>query len=262
MINYDLKFGVSEIAKILQVDKKLVKDWAYHFAEYLNPKANPPKGTEREFNVEDICTLGYISMYWEDEPDFENIKYGLNSDDQFDYPYNELATESIPIFREFSEELLGGKIWMIGGIYDFNDKLSLANSYKLAGDSLINIGIEDEENREIIYPAIYNYRHATELYLKALLPNNKKKHNLIKLYDKLKILLKDKFDTVPPKWFENIIIAFNDFDPGGITFRYGISIEKDEMFIDLIHIKKIMSWFSESIHIISKKLSELKSLEK
>lgn len=256
MINYGLKFSVSEVAKLLEVDGNQVKEWSFHFAEYLNPNANPHKGVEQEFTVEDICTLGYISMYWEENPDFENIKGGLNSNDQFEYPFSELATEAIPIFREFSDELLGGKIWMIGGMGScgYFDLISLADSYKNAGDILINVGIDDDENKETIYPAIYNYRHATELYLKSVLPNYAPSHNLIKLYEKFKSLLSNKFNISPPRWFENIIVAFNDFDPGGTTFRYGVEINKDEMIIDLHHIKKLMSWFAESIHKINDRL--------
>lgn len=262
MINYEMKFGVSEVAKILKVDKKLIHKWAYHFSDYLNPKANPGKGIEKEFTADDLCTLGYVMMYWEETPDFENIKYGLNGNDQYEFPYNDLATEATPIFREFSDELLGGKVWMIGGMAGIADLISLADSYKLAGDYLIDIGINDEE-KDIIYPSIYNYRHATELYLKSVIPNFRSIfpndgniHSLQMLYNELKIQLKDKFNTVPPKWFENIVIAFNDFDSNGTTFRYGEWIDKDEMFIDLIHIKKLMNWFSESIHKIQNRLKE------
>lgn len=257
MINYELKFGVSEIARILKVDKRLVKDWTYHFSTYLNPKANPEKGLEREYTTEDICTLGYISTYWEDNPDIENIKYGLNSNDQFDYPYNEFVIQAMPIFREFSEDLLGGKIWMIGGMAGVSDILNLADSYKKAGDSLVNIGIQDEENKELIYPAIYNYRHATELYLKSVLPKYDNTHRLQKLYEDFKTLLQNSFNTTPPNWFENIIIAFDEFDPSGTTFRYGVQKDNGELFIDLIHIKKLINWFSESIHNIKARLSEI-----
>ncbi|MEO8253462.1 MAG: hypothetical protein ABI554_03670 [Flavobacterium sp.] len=257
MIKYDLKYGVSEVAKILSIDKKMIKDWAYHFSEYLNPKANPSKGEEREFTLNDLCTFGYISMYWEESPDFENIKYGLNTYSQFEYPYSEIAFEATPIFREFSEELINSNAWMIGGISEIADKISLADSYKLAGDVLIKKGIDDY-NKDFIYPAIYNYRHATELYLKSIisehqnnLPKNGKVHNLEILYKEVNRILKDRFGIIPPKWFENIVFAFNEFDPEGTTFRYGIKINNDEMFIDLHHIKKMMDWFSQSIHKVN-----------
>lgn len=258
MINYRLKYSVSEVAKILEVDKQLIKNWSYHFSSYLNPNANPNKGIEREFTANDLSTLGYISMYWEENPDFENIQYGLNSNEQFEYPYSEFANEAIPFFKEFSEELIGGKAWMIGGLDEISDRLSLANSYKHAGDTLINQAIENDDY-ELIYPTIYSYRHATELYLKSInqhtLPKDGKIHDLVILADKFKQIIKKEFDITPPKWFENIILAFNDFDPNGTAFRYGIRVDKDEMFIDLNHIQKIMDWFSESIHRIMKEIN-------
>lgn len=58
---------------------------------------------------------------------------------------------------------------MIGGMVEEQDMLSLAKSYKEAGDILVDVGINHENNKRLIYPAIYNYRHSTELYLKAIL---------------------------------------------------------------------------------------------
>jgi hypothetical protein len=51
------KYSVSDVAKLLNVERKLIKDWAYHFSDYLNSKANPPKGIEREFTTDDLCTV-------------------------------------------------------------------------------------------------------------------------------------------------------------------------------------------------------------
>jgi len=255
MVNYNLKYKVSDVAKILHIDKQDVKKMAYHSRDYLNPMANPEKGKEREFTVEDICTLGYVYMSWEEEPDIEHIKYGLNANEQFDYPYSELATQATPIFKEFSDEFIGANVWMIGGMGDY-DLLALAKSYKKAGDLLIDIGIDDETNREIIYPAIYNYRHATELYLKSLIRKKKETHDLLILYEIVKNILVKDLGIKPPKWFENIIFAYNDFDPFGVNFRYAIPIGKDEIFIDLIHIKKMMNWFDEAIERISEESSK------
>lgn len=253
MINYELKYKVSEISKILKVEKKLVKDWAYDFAEYLNPKANPEKGKEREFTTNDICALGYISFYWEENPDLESIKYGLNGGDQFEYPFSELATAATPIFREYSEEILTQNVWMIGGMVEKQNVLDLANSYKQAGDILVDIGINDENNKELIYPAIYNYRHSTELYLKAILTKYKKTHKLKTLYSNFKILIKENYQEEIPIWFENIILVFDEFDPEGTYLRYGNGSYNDEIFINLAHIKLQMDWFSNSINRINKR---------
>jgi len=256
MINYGLKYRVSDISKFLKVDKKLVKDWTYYFSDYLNPKANPKKGKEREFTKDDICTLGYISFYWEENPDVESIKYGLNAGDQFEHPFKELATEAIPIFSEYSDEILTQNVWMIGGMVDDQNFLSLANSYKEAGDILIEIGINDETNKNLIYPAIYNYRHSTELYLKAILPKFKKSHKLKPLYLKFKKLINENYQEEIPTWFENIVLVFDEFDPEGTYLRYGNKSYKDELFINLSHIKLQMDWFSKSINKIENNKSK------
>jgi hypothetical protein len=120
----------------------------------------------------------------------------------------------------------------------------------------------DNYNIEFVNPAIYNYRHALELYLKHILirkinslPNEGKIHNLTVLYSEFKELLSESFKVTLPRWFENIILAFVDFDPTGTTFRYGTSIKSDEMFIDLYHIKKMMTWFAESIHNVDAEIN-------
>lgn len=262
MLNFEMKYKVSEVAKLLGVDNKLIKNLAYFFPEYLNPLANPEKGIEREFTTDDLCTLSYILMYWEDNPDFENIRYGLNSGSQFEYPFTEIAVEATPIFREFSEEFIDSNAWIIGGMAEISSKISLADSYKTASDALVQLGIEDN-NIEFIYPALYNYRHAIELYFKHILnerlttlPKNGNIHNLNVLYYEFKTLLQELFGSVPPKWFENVILAFDQFDPNGTSFRYCISINRDEIFIDLHHLKKIMDRFSNSIRYIDRQINK------
>jgi len=77
MPNYDMKYTVADVARIFQVEIKLVKDWVYYFSDYLNPRASPPKGTERVFIIDDIRVFAYIFYYWEKDPDVEYIKMGL-----------------------------------------------------------------------------------------------------------------------------------------------------------------------------------------
>lgn len=68
----------SQVGKIFGVDRDVVKTWAYHFKEYLSPSANPTKGEVRHFEDRDIPILAYVYQYWEDDPDIECIKIGLN----------------------------------------------------------------------------------------------------------------------------------------------------------------------------------------
>src|SRR5690554_3267801 len=92
-----LKYGASKVARIFGVDRTLVKTWAYHFQNYLNPNANPGKGIEREFTADDLSTLAYIFSNWEDEPDIQAIEYGLNSGYQYEEPFKNITMEKKPI---------------------------------------------------------------------------------------------------------------------------------------------------------------------
>jgi hypothetical protein len=250
-LKYDLKFGVSEVARLFKVDRDLVKKWAYHFSEYLEPGANPPKGTPRVFSAEDLRVLAYVQMYWEDQPDYENIKAGLNSDSHFEEPFSEFLSTVTPLFQELPDDL--DESWrhgaVIGGMAELGDTFALAESYKLAGDTLVDAAISADEANELIYPVAYNYRHATELYLKATITRPKEDHDLTWLLQEFKKEVKAEFSATPPEWFENLILAFNDFDPNSTTFRYG-GFVPGEIWVDLIHMKTLMGWLARSFQNI------------
>lgn len=253
MRNYDLNFGVSDVSKIFQIDKETIKKCSYHFKEYLSKNANPEKGQERTFNVSDICTLNYILYYWENNPDFEYIKHGLNAKEQFDEPFSNVVTEIVPIFREFNDNDVDTNIWLVGGEFDDIKLFELGEAYKIAGDKLSELAQKEDQAYVVnIYPIIYNYRHATELLIKSVLQNHEETHDLLKLYEKFKKYLADRFNYTPTIWIENTIGAFNDFDPYGTTFRYGVKINNDEMVVDFNHIKRVMDLFCQLIAAIKK----------
>ncbi len=262
MPRYDMKFGVSEAARIFRVDRNLVKSWAYHFSDYLGPGANPGKGIPRQFSAKDLRVLAYISMYWEDQPDLESIKIGLNTESHFEEPYDNLLTSVTPLFQELPENL--DESWrhgtVISGMSEIGDAFALAESYKLAGDMLVDAALSIGETYELAYPVIYNYRHATELYLKATVVSEEKTHDLLWLLQEFKKLLKAEFDAALPEWFENIVLAFNDFDPDSTTFRYGgfASFSRQgEVWVDLVHMKTLMGWLAESFQRIRHRRSTI-----
>lgn len=250
---YNMKFSVGDISRILEVEKDIIKKWAYLFSNYLSSPANPPKGITREFCREDLRVMAYVFTYWEDDPDIEYIKIGLNSNSHHD---NELIDNFIievkPVFMDVPDDI--DETWKHGvlfcGLAEFGDRFFLANSYKLAGDRLIDMALENEEVWELFCPAVYNYRHATELYLKEITGDTIKMHGLDRLYNKLEKYLKDEFDTKIPIWFRNLVTTFNDFDSDGTTFRYGGSLSRDEVFIDFIQLKKLMGWLAQSFQNI------------
>jgi hypothetical protein len=220
----------------------------------LKPEANPTKGTPRTFSAGDLRVLAYVYMHWEEQPDYESIKIGLNTESHFEQQYNDFLTMTTPLFQESPEGLDG--TWrhgtVIGGMSEIGDMFALAESYKLAGDMLVDGARAADEINEVIYPIIYNYRHATELYLKAVVTPYKENHDLSWLVQEFEKLLKSEFDSTLPPWFESVILAFNDFDPKSTTFRYGgfSSFSQGEVWVDLVHVKTLMGWIAQSFRKI------------
>lgn len=251
-----MKFSVSEVARMFEVKRDVVKTWAYHFSEYLTPEANPSKGKPRIFSIDDLRVLSYVYTYWENEPDYELIKNGISTDSHFEEPYNRFLTTITPLFQELPEDL--DETWMygtiIGGMDRARNVFDLAESYKLAGDVLVDAAHSSDEIYELVCPVIYNYRHATELYLKAiLLPHQQKSHSLRPLLQELKEELKIEFNITLPQWLENIVLAFDDFDPGSTTFRYGdfsCFSGRGEIWVDLAHMKILMGLLAKSFQNI------------
>jgi len=258
MINYSMKYGVSETARLFDVDRSIIKKWAYIFSNYLSAGANPEKGTPRQFSINDIRVFAYILQYWDDDPDIEYVKLGLNSNSQFeDDSIDELITSITPLFRAMPEDI--DETWrgfVFGGEFELGDIFSTADSFKMAGDKLVEIAHKNHEERELFQPAIYNYRHATELYIKSI-TGEEINHNLHDLLLKLKAVLKNEFNTSPPEWFKNIIEAFHYSDPNGEAFRYGITVPKEELYADMRQVKTLMNWLSASFKRI--KVERLKT---
>jgi hypothetical protein len=65
---------------------------------------------------------------------------------------------------------------------EIGDAFSIAESYKLAGDTLVDAALSNGETYELAYPVIYNYRHATELYLKATIASEEKSYGCFGYY--------------------------------------------------------------------------------
>ena len=137
--------------------------------------------------------------------------------------------------------ILGG---MTEGAYN---RLELANSYKFAGDILIEKALSDAEPYELIYPILFNYRHAVELYLKTVIKSTKN-HNIQSLVSELTKYTRTRYSLELPQWFKDRILDFDEFDPRATAFRYddiGIKSKTSgdigEFWVDLPTLRKIMN---------------------
>ncbi len=171
----------------------------------------------------------------------------MNSENHYEDIYNDFATQITPIFIDLPDDI--NEDWrhgaVIGGMVSLGDTFDVALSYKTAGDYLVDTALTNDDVSDLICPIINNYRHATELYLKAIAPVRKKRHDLSSLLSKFKELLKAEFKTDLPIWFEDVILVFNEFDPKGTTFRYGGDC-MGEVWVDIIRLKKKMDWLAKT----------------
>jgi hypothetical protein len=147
---------------------------------------------------------------------------------------------------------------ILGGIlYDIYTTLSIADSFKLAGDILVDkVLSSDIEAYESVYPVLYNYRHCLELYLKAVL-KNVRGHKLLEMTEKLEEQIQKKLKAKLPSWFTKWILEFDEFDRGSDTFRYAdryvesrYTQDTGEFWIDFVLLKKIMALYQEAFHIL------------
>lgn len=262
MPNYEMKFSVSEAANSLETDRELVKKWTYLFSDYLEPTANPPKGIPRQFSADDLRVLAYVSFYWEADPDIEAIKIGLNTGEHHEQVYNDFITALTPLFIDPPDGL--GEDWRHGALFgemaEYGDTFELASSYKIAGDMLVDAALAKYKAFELICPILYNYRHAVELYFKAVIGEWENVHSLPKLLQDFKKITKSEFDATPPEWFDDIIIVFDEFDPGGTSFRYGGSMP-GEVWVDIQHVKTLMDWISRSFRKIRNRRMGLRDFD-
>lgn len=242
MPNYSLKFGVSEVAKLFEVETNVVKTWARTFKDYLSGGANPEKGLSRQFCMEDIRVFSYVSFYWENNPDLYCIKCGLNSNDHFEEIIDDFVKSLTPLFSEIPDDVeeRANRSIVFEGFSEFGDIHSLAYSYKKAGDILLDNALKTGEKYELIGPIIFNYRHAIELFLKSAITVQKFSHDLSLLFEEFRTVVKDEFRASVPAWLDGVIQSLNDLDVNSTTFRYGGSLPQSELFVDLRHFKYLI----------------------
>ena len=162
---------VSDLARLFGVDRDTVKKWCYKFSEYLSVTANPPKGQVRFFTDTNLQVLALVYYYWEDEPDYEAIRYRLNAGDHNEDVYLEFVYLNTPIFREPPDDIEEKHEYsiMLNGEF-LRNPVDVARAYKTAGDALVAQAISNHYYpHELDYPIFFNYRHAIELYLKILI---------------------------------------------------------------------------------------------
>jgi hypothetical protein len=232
---------VSHTARVLETDAQQVKKWAWLFKDYLSTGANPAKGRVRAFTDADVLVLLYVAFYWEEDPDLESIRMGLNAEYHFEERFLEFLYQHTPILQEppdgIDETWRHGIFLNAAGVNEF---LGLARSYKQTAETLLESALKSGEPREWGYPVLFAYRHALELYLKIIGEIDDGIHSLRDCVLRVEKRHGGKFPQQVKDW----IMEFDSIDPVGTAFRYADdqmnTLSYAEYWIDFAQFKYAM----------------------
>lgn len=237
------------IRKLLEVDRNTISRWRYRFSEFLSSSAIQ-KGTTRYYTEDDIRVLALINEYWSENPDYEDILARLYSKEHHNEEYWRLIYLSTPVFKkELPEDLFESPFYVMLDRRGMCEPILVARAYKYAGDTLITEARSYIEiPYDLIFPVLYNYRHAIELYLKIIVAyehNSKQKmpHSLSKLVKDFKNLYKARMNP----WIQEFLEKFDEVDQKGTAFRYTDELPDHviEWAINLNQLKVAMNFLCE-----------------
>ncbi len=122
------------------------------------------------------------------------------------------------------------------------ETVEMARAYRTAGDRLLHLAGEVGESWEAIDPILFCYRHAVELYLKALFPGSAKNHGLGNLGAALMAQLEGRYRADQVNWLCGRISEIQALDPGSTAFRYADSCHAGadpEIWVDFRHLRAV-----------------------
>ena len=212
-----MKRTAAKVAKILDVDVPQVKRWTFDFKDYLSTSANPAKGKVRMFNDADLLVLMYVWHHWEEKPDVECIKVGLNQGGHREDAFVEHLYLHTPLIQEPPDDLdetwRHGILLVGGGRYEY---LELARNYRHVAKTMLRTALEKDEVDGWAYPVLFAYRHTLELYLKLIGEIDEITHSLARCVQLVEQRRKVKLPPPIRAW----ILQLEQIDPAGTSFRY------------------------------------------
>lgn len=162
------------------------------------------------------------------------------------------------IFQELPEGI--DETWthgaLFGGMASVNNNFDLARAFRIAGESLVMRNTKDIEAYEILCPVLYIYRHAIELYLKAIISKSIPAYNVKELSHDLKkafslvneLVVKQSYDM--PEKARLLVHEFAELDKKSFLFRYGEGFRPGEYWIDFVQLNHVMGWLFDGFEKI------------
>lgn len=141
---------------------------------------------------------------------------------------------------------------LVGGMASPMNNFDMARFFRVCAENLMSLVPRELEAYEIIYPALFLYRHTIELYLKAIVPKFKFNHDLNALKENLANLVEKGFDMKLPGKAKRIIQEFHDYDPKSTKFRYGDGFIAGEFWVEISKLKCDLEWLFNGFENIYK----------
>src|SRR6185437_2125993 len=127
---------------------------------------------------------------------------------------------------------------------------SLAEEYFDAGNLILEaIKRDDIEDYKLANAALFLFRHAAELILKAGLGQFDRTHDLSRLADAFAAFVNKDHKENVPQWIIDRLKELGAIDPGSLAFRYGEyrnplakgrASLNGEIYVDLSHLQAAM----------------------
>lgn len=161
-----------------------------------------------------------------------------------------------PLFEELTakherpDEWSSPPSFVVGGMANLSYQ-HLGQQYFNAAHMLSEHIIEKEyfADWELSNPVLYLYRHSIELFLKAIMRDSAKTHDLATLSSEYKDFIKSTFDADVPSWILDRMGELSIIDPNSTAFRYNKVFSKasksdvpvaGEFHVDLRHLQSAM----------------------
>lgn len=178
-------------------------------------------------------------------------------------------SERLPFDRVFrdhegSDDRFPGFLLANHGRTETADPRALASSYGQITLRSIELGLENLEDPEAAFPALYLARHTLELYLKGLVPDwntrrDKKAtgaHHIDYLVDILRARLLLNYDEAEVSALAKFLRQFSMLDPKSMAFRYrdgavvsfgAAPLDDPEIWVDFVALRESLTTIFDAL---------------
>ena len=152
---------------------------------------------------------------------------------------------------DLDESWRGGVL--VGGMATVADDLEIARSYAEAASLLVSRAIADRDELRFLYPTLFLYRHALELYLKLVVDPKRLNHNLLPLIEQFDVFIFQRYGARIPKALLEDLLELAKIDPNGEAFRYSRDRNKmprilpGENWVSLGELRHLMERFFHGV---------------